>query len=93
MNAKPRYLLAPAALVAMCAGAALFASHSRGIEAATGEVAAAPAATHIVDLPGVTVRPEAEDLAFYLAAERARAVELPVAASASTARLPTRRKG
>jgi len=61
MNINSSYLpLAAAALFALCAGSAVIASQS-------AETDGFQVATHIVDLPSVTVRPAAEDLAFYQA--------------------------
>ncbi len=58
MNANSFLPAAAAALFALCAGSALIASQSAEADQIT-------VATHIVDLPTVTVRPAAEDLAFY----------------------------
>ena len=64
MNTKILIPLTAAALFAVCAGSMLVASHSLAANAATH--AAAQASTqHIVDLPAVTVRPEAADLAYF----------------------------
>ena len=64
MNTKTLIPLTAAALFAVCASSMLIASHSYAANAATH--AAAQASTqHIVDLPAVTVRPEAADLAYF----------------------------
>jgi hypothetical protein len=60
MNAHFSLPLTAAALFALCAGSALIASQPTDAEAFQ-------VATHIVELPTVTVRPAAEDLAFYQA--------------------------
>ena len=66
MNAKTLIPLTAAALFAVCASSMLIASHSYATNAATH--AAAQANTqHIVNLPAVTVRPAAEDLAYFQA--------------------------
>ena len=64
MNTKILIPLTAATLFAVCASSMLIASHSYAANAATH--AAAQASTqHIVDLPAVTVRPEAADLAYF----------------------------
>ena len=65
MNTKTFLPLTAAALFAVCAGSMLIASQSYDAKA-TANVAA-PVAAHIVDLPAVTVRPSAEDAAYYQA--------------------------
>ena len=64
MNTKHLIPLTAAALFAVCAGSALISTQSYE---ANARAAAAPAAARIVDLPAVTVRPEAGDLAYYQA--------------------------
>lgn len=61
MNAKSSYLpFTAAALFALCGGTAIISSQS-------AQADASKVAIRIVDLPTVTVRPAAEDLAFYQA--------------------------
>lgn len=62
MNTKPLLPLTAAALFALCAGSALVASHEARADAAARATSAA-----VVDLPTVTVRPEAADLAYFQA--------------------------
>jgi hypothetical protein len=66
MNTKTFLPLTAAALFAVCSGSMLIASQSYNAKA-NADIAAAPVATRIVDLPAVTVRPSAEDLAYYQA--------------------------
>ncbi|HEX7804237.1 MAG TPA: hypothetical protein VF471_15915 [Pseudoxanthomonas sp.] len=61
MNTKTLLPLTAAALFAVCAGSMLISSQSYN------EAKAAPVASHIVDLPTVTVRPAFEDAAYYQA--------------------------
>lgn len=63
MNTKTLLPLTAAALFAVCAGSMLIASQSYAAKA-QAEVASTQA-THIVDMPAITVRPAAEDLAYY----------------------------
>jgi hypothetical protein len=63
MNTKHLIPLTAAALFAVCAGSALISTQSYEANAQ----AAAAATARIVDLPAVTVRPGAEDLAYYQA--------------------------
>lgn len=63
MNTKTFLPLTAAALFAVCAGSMIVSGHSYEAKAS----AAAPVASHIVDLPTVTVRPSVEDAAFYQA--------------------------
>ncbi|HYM85519.1 MAG TPA: hypothetical protein VET30_02165 [Pseudoxanthomonas sp.] len=65
MNTKTFLPLTAAALFAVCAGSMLIASQSNHAQA-TASVAT-PSLSHIVDLPAVTVRPSAEDAAYYQA--------------------------
>ena len=60
MNTKPLLSLTAAALFALCAGSALVASHEARADADASSAA-------IVDLPAITVRPEAADLAYFQA--------------------------
>lgn len=59
MNTKNLLPLTAAALFALCAGSALVSTHTARADAASNLA--------IVDLPTVTVRPAAEDLAYYQA--------------------------
>lgn len=62
MKTKPLLSLTAAALFALCAGSALVASHE-----ARADAAADASTVAIVDLPTITVRPEAADLAYFQA--------------------------
>ena len=64
MNTKTLIPLTAAALFAVCAGSMLIASHSLAANAVTSTSAQATT-QHIVNLPAVTVRPEAADLAYF----------------------------
>lgn len=61
MNTKTFLPLTAAALFAVCAGSMLISSQSYNEASAK----AAPVASHIVDLPTVTVRPSFEDAVYY----------------------------
>jgi hypothetical protein len=78
MNTKTFLPLTAAALFAVCAGSMLISSQSYNEASAK----TAPVASHIVDLPAVTVRPSFEDaayyLAYFLADNTARIVDMPV---------------
>ena len=75
MNTKTLIPLTAATLFAVCASSMLIASHSYAANAATH--AAAQASTqHIVDLPAVTVTPDAADLAHYNTYKDAKIVDL-----------------
>jgi hypothetical protein len=62
MNTKTFLPLTAAALFAVCAGSMLISSQSYNEASAK-----TPVASHIVDLPAVTVRPSFEDAAYYQA--------------------------
>ena len=62
MNAKTLIPLTAAALFAVCAGSMLMAGQSL---AANATADTATASTRIVNLPAVTVRPDAKDLAYF----------------------------
>ena len=62
MKTKPLLSLTAAALFALCAGSAVVASQEARDDATAGASSAA-----IVDLPTITVRPEAADLAYFQA--------------------------
>ena len=64
MNTKTLIPLTAAALFAVCAGSMLVASHSLAANAVANTSAEATT-QHIVNLPAVTVRPEAADLAYF----------------------------
>ena len=64
MNTKILIPLTAAALFAVCAGSMLIASHSLAANAVANSSAEATT-QHIVNLPAVTVRPEAADLAYF----------------------------
>ncbi|MCY7313869.1 MAG: hypothetical protein LH491_09650 [Pseudoxanthomonas sp.] len=64
MKTKTLLPLTAAALFAACAGAMFISGQSITANAAS---MSAPASTHIVDLPTVTVRPAAKDLAYFQA--------------------------
>lgn len=57
--------LTAAALFVLCAGSALLASHEAHADVATARTAASTSI--VVDLPTITVRPEAADLAYFQA--------------------------
>ncbi len=69
MNAKTLIPLTAAILFSICAGSGLIAAKSAHAESAA---AVALAQEHIVTLPAVTVRPDAEDLAFHQASQAAK---------------------
>ena len=77
MNAKTLIPLTAAALFAVCAGSMLVASHSLAANA-VATTSTQSTTQNIVDLPAVTVRPEASDLAQFLAINTARIVDMPV---------------
>ena len=64
MNTKTLIPLTAAALFAVCAGSMLVASHSLAANA-VATTSTQATTQHIVDLPAVTVRPEASDLAYF----------------------------
>ena len=64
MNAKTLIPLTAAALFAVCAGSMLVASHSLAANA-VATTSTQSTTQNIVDLPAVTVRPEASDLAYF----------------------------
>ncbi|RZA37467.1 MAG: hypothetical protein EOP92_00120 [Lysobacteraceae bacterium] len=63
MNTKTFLPLTAAALFAVCSGSMLLASQSYDAKAA----AKTSVAAHVVDMPTITVRPAAEDAAYYQA--------------------------
>ncbi len=63
MNTKTFLPLTAAALFAVCSGSMLLASQSYDAKAADKTSVAA----HVVDMPTITVRPAAEDAAYYQA--------------------------
>ena len=66
MNAKTLIPLTAAALFAVCAGSMLMAGQSLAANANANATAdTATASTRIVNLPAVTVRPDAKDLAYF----------------------------
>ncbi len=65
MNTKTFLPLTAAVLFAVCSGSMLLASQS--YDAKAGNNAPLAAATHIVDMPTVTVRPSVEDAAYFQA--------------------------
>ena len=77
MNTKTLIPLTAAALFAVCAGSMLVASHSLAANA-VATTSTQATTQHIVDLPAVTVRPEASDMAAFLADNSARIVDMPV---------------
>ena len=72
MNAKNLLPLTAAVVFALCAGAMVVSA----TQADTGRTAAAAAAERIVDLPTVTVTPDAADLAHYNTYKDAKIVDL-----------------
>ena len=72
MNAKNLLPLTAAVIFALCAGAMVVSA----TQADTGRTAAA--AERIVDLPTVTVTPDAADLAYFVAQQAVRVVDMPV---------------
>jgi len=73
MNTNALLPLAAATLFALCAGSMVLAHQARS----NAPVAQAPAASHVVDLPAVSVRPDAADLAYFQATQARRVVDLP----------------
>jgi len=59
--------LTAAALFALCAGSALVASHEARADIAPARTAASSSTATTVDMPTITVRPEAADLAYFQA--------------------------
>ncbi len=59
--------LTAAALFALCAGSALVASHEARADIVPARTAATSSTAATVDMPTITVRPEAADLAYFQA--------------------------
>lgn len=77
MNTKTLLPLSAAVLFTLCAGSMVLSTNSYADNASTTTVAAAPAAARVVDLPAVTVTPDAADLNHYLAYKDVKVVNLP----------------
>ena len=75
MNAKNLLPLTAAVIFALCAGA-MVVSATQADTGRTAAAAAAAAAERIVDLPTVTVTPDAADLAHYNTYKDAKIVDL-----------------
>ena len=75
MNAKNLLPLTAAVVFALCAGA-MVVSATQADTGRTAAAAAAAAAERIVDLPTVTVTPDAADLAHYNTSKDAKIVDL-----------------
>jgi hypothetical protein len=73
MNANALLPLTAATLFALCAGSMVLSHNARSTDA-PAPVAAASA---IVDMPTVNVRPDPADLAYFQATQNARIVNLP----------------
>jgi hypothetical protein len=72
MNTKNLLPLTAAAVFALCAGSMVVSATHADNNRNTAE------ATHIVDLATVTVKPSAEDLAYFVAQQAVRVVDMPV---------------
>lgn len=76
MNTKTLLPLTAAAVFALCAGSMVLSANSYADNNLQAQ-SATPASAHVVDLPAVTVKPEAADLAHYLTYKDAKVVNLP----------------
>lgn len=77
MNTKTLLPLSAAALFALCAGSMVLSTNSFADTHVSTAKVAAPAAARIVDLPAVTVTPDAADLSHYLTYKDTKVVNLP----------------
>ncbi len=76
MNTQTLLPLSAAALFALCAGAMFVSASQSSDNIAPAAPAATVAADRIVTLPTVSVRPDADDLAHYLAYRDVKTVDL-----------------
>lgn len=76
MNTKTLLPLSAAALFALCAGSMVLSANSFA-DTNVSTANTTSAAARVVDLPAVTVTPEANDLAHYLTYKDVKVVNLP----------------
>ena len=76
MNTKTLLPLSAAALFALCAGSMVLSTNSFA-DNHVASATVAPVAARVVDLPAVTVKPDAADLTHYLTYKDAKVVNLP----------------